>query len=246
MGGGIAGCEAAWALARAGVRCLVVTTSLDTVYALYGDRARLAPPAGSLMEAAMQALGGSESEGAAGDGEQGSGAPGEAVTVGAWALHRQVKALLEAEPSLHLLQSSVSGLIVREGRTVGVTTWEGVDRMADSVALCVGSFLGARLRIGDSLEEAGRLSEMAYPELHQDLAARGMEFTPAVREVPPVHGSLPYSVEYQTFASSEWEPHSFALRRLAGLKAAGVCVDATLTYEAAARHGMDLARWLKA
>ena len=49
VGGGVTGCEAAWALARSGVRTLLVTTSLDTVYNLYGDVAELTPPDGSLM-----------------------------------------------------------------------------------------------------------------------------------------------------------------------------------------------------
>lgn len=246
VGAGITGCEAAWALARKGLRCLLVTTSLDTVYALFGDRAELTPPEGSLMAAAVSACVRDSGRADAPErGAPGSGGDLGATEVRAWALHRKAKALLEAEASLHLLQSSVSGVIAERGRVVGVSTWEGVDRLASRVALCVGSFMGARLLIGGSREEAGRLSEMAYPELQQDMLARGFEFAEAAREVPPVQGSLPYTVEFDTFAGGEWEPQTFALRRLEGLTAAGVCVDATLTYEGAARHGMELADLLR-
>jgi len=223
VGGGITGCEAAWALARAGVRTLLVTTSLDTVYTLFSDRAELSPPAGSLMATAVAALGAEH---------------------GSWALHRQVKGALEAEPGLHLLQSSVSGLIVQAGRVAGVTTWEGVDRRAGRVALCVGSFLGARLRIGQSEEAAGRLSEMSYDDLFHDLQAHGFEFRAQRMEAPQVHGSLPYTVQFSTFAPTEWRPDTFELPRLGGLHAAGLCVDPELRYEQAARQGMLLARRL--
>lgn len=37
VGGGIAGSEAAWLAARGGADVLLVTTSLDTVYATVGD-----------------------------------------------------------------------------------------------------------------------------------------------------------------------------------------------------------------
>src|SRR5690606_33375163 len=44
VGGGIAGSEAAMFAARGGADVLLVTTSLDTVYATIGDAVRLDPP----------------------------------------------------------------------------------------------------------------------------------------------------------------------------------------------------------
>ncbi len=256
VGAGITGSEAAWALARSGVRTLLVTTSLDTVYTLFEDRPSLRPPQDSLMARAVSAAlrpgadaGAAlraEVAGPAMDPRPSAGAPppDEAVEVGAWALHREVKVALESESNLHLLQSSVSGIIVDGGRVMGVSTWEGVDRLAPAVALCVGSFLDARLRIGSSVEAAGRLSEMAYPDLYHDLAGRGFSFEAHVRDVEAVRGALPYEVEFRTFASSERRQGSFALPRVDGLYAAGTCVDAALGYEEAARHGMELAHGL--
>ena len=153
VGAGISGSEAAAASVRAGLDVLLVTTSLDTVYNLLGDGVTLEPPPNTLMAEVHREV--AEADG----------------YVGNWAFHRGAKGTLETLSGLHLLQSSVSSLLV-EGETVtGVSTWEGVDRLAKRVALCVGSFLEARLRVGSLVEEAGRLSEMAYDDLYESLVA---------------------------------------------------------------------------
>lgn len=223
VGAGVSGSEAALACARGGLTVLLVTTSLDTVYNLVGEGATLAPPAGTLM---------AELTG-----------PGEVET---FSLHRRAKAALESHPNLHLLQSSVSGLLAEDGRTVGVSTWEGVDRLAGRVALCAGSFLQARLTIGTLTETSGRLSEMAYDDLYHDLVARGFAFESLSLDAPPSRGALPYTVHCRRFSATEWDAETFALRRLEGLYAAGVCAAGFLPYEEAARQGQELARCLLA
>lgn len=225
VGAGLTGSEAALACARGGLNVLLVTTSLDTVYNLAGESATLDPPAGTLL---AELCGDNPAE------------------IAAFALHRRAKTALEHHPNLHLLQSSVSSLLVREGRIAGVSTWEGVDRMAPRVALCAGSFLRARLSIGDLTETSGRLSEMAYDDLYDDLVARGFTFQGLELRAPVVRGALPYTVSCQQLAASEWDAATFALPRLAGLYAAGVCAAGYLSYEAAAAQGPDLAQALLA
>ena len=68
----------------------------------------------------------------------------------------------------------MDALIVEGGAVDGVETWEGVPRRAGRVALCVGPFLRARLTVGAATERAGRPGEMAYDELVDDLAERGI------------------------------------------------------------------------
>lgn len=221
VGGGLAGSEAAWAAARAGLRTLLVSTSLDTIYNLAEGGAALTPEPGSLMAAAV--------------------AEAEDGYLSARELHRAVKERLESEQRLHLLQSSVSGLLVEDGKVRGVSTWEGIDRLAPRVALCVGSFLEGRLTIGSSTEEAGRLSEMAYDDLYLDLLAHGFGFEGMRLEAPPTEGSLPYVVECKRFERSEWNEASMTLPRLGGLYAAGLCASGYLEYEEAAAEGTRLA-----
>lgn len=227
VGGGIAGSEAAWLAARGGADVLLVTTSLDTVYATVGDAVRLDPPEGSLMAEVVPAA-------MAGDG-----------SVGNWPLHRAVKYALEAEPRLHLLQSTVSGLLLDEvGHARGVITWEGVDRLAPKVALCAGSFLHGRLTVGALTETAGRLAEMAYDDLYLDLAGRGCRFRPVELSADPAGGALPYVVRCFALEEEERDPTSMAVTRFRGVYAAGVCASGYLPFEAAAAEGMQLGRSL--
>ncbi len=223
VGAGVSGCEAALSCARGGLNVLLVTTSLDTVYNLVGEGAPLTPPPGTLLAE----LCGAETS----------------VAVAPFELHRRAKTSVEHHPNLHLLQSSVSSLLAEKGQVRGVSTWEGVDRFAPRVALCAGSFLRARLRVGALTETSGRLSEMSYDDLYDDLFSRGFGFDEAQLEAPSSRGAPPYTVSCQHFSRAEWRA-DFALARLYGLYAAGVCAAGYLSYEDAAAQGKALARIL--
>lgn len=232
IGGGVAGCELAWGLASAGRPTRLLTTSLDTLYTLPAERWAATPPHGSLWAALA-------TEAKDEDGLQ-----------RAYVLRRAVKRELERLPDLQLLQSNVVGLLWDEagGTVTGVRTWEGPERLAPLTVLAVGSFLRARLRLGASEEQAGRLSEMAYDELRDDLAAAGVAFE---RRRLSLEGSAitpGYDVAFDAFGAGELVPWgleegiggSGRLRRWAGLGAVGVCA-ADLDLEATARAGRDLA-----
>lgn len=235
VGAGLAGSELALTCARAGLDVLLVTTSLDTVCNLFGDGASLRPPPGTVLAELVAGLL---------EAQEAQLQPDGSVYVGAWALHRRAKWALETHPKLHLLQSSVSALKLEAGQVVGVATWEGVDRLARCVALCAGSFLGARLRVGELTEAAGRLSEMAYDELFSDLRARGVAFERTERAAPASSGALPYTVSFHHLSAAAWDPETFAVPALPGLYAAGVCAVGELGYEAAAEQGRALAERL--
>lgn len=222
VGAGLCGTETALGCAAAGLDTLLVTTSLDTLYTLFGSAVLEAEPNTLLRNLSADLA-------------------DERGLVDPWALHRGGKYALEHTPGIHLLQSSVSSLLVEKGTVAGVTTWEGVPRRGRRTALCVGSFLQARLAVGSLVDTAGRLSEMAYDDLFEDLQARGFTFVAAQREV---EGALPYSVKFQTFAPSERT--GFRLSRLEHLYAAGLCTDASLNYEQSAGQGRHLAAALVA
>ena len=224
VGAGLCGTEAALACARANLDTLLVTTSLDTLYNLYGEGAVLDPKPGTLLHHLTAEV------------------ADERGWVDTWALHRAAKYVLEHTPGLHLLQSSASSLVVEENEVTGITTWEGVPRLAQRTALCVGSFLEARLHIGTLTEAAGRLSEMAYDDLYQDLQGHGFKLEPLQVKATFEDESLPYAVDCKVFAESERD--GFRLPRLTGLYAAGFCASGNLTYEEHALQGQQLAEVL--
>lgn len=235
VGGGVAGCELAWGLASAGRPTRLLTTSLDTLYTLPGERWAAEPPAGSLW-AALAA------EAADDDGLQ-----------RAYVLRRAVKRELEHLPALQLVQSNATDLLWdgAGGAVLGVRTWEGPERRAPLTVLAVGSFLRARLRLGGAEEQAGRLSEMAYDELQGALAAAGVAFERRRLSLEGSAAAPGYEVAFDAFGEGElvpWAPGvllagSGRSRRWTGLGAVGACV-AELGVEGAARAGSDLAAHL--
>ncbi len=229
VGAGIAGSEAAYACAREGLDTLLVTTSLDTVYNTVGDTVTLAPPEGTLMRSLWT------------EHADGAGRMRNAE------LHRAAKYALERQDGLHLLQSNVTALRLDErGRVDGVDTWEGVARLGRPVALCVGSFLRARLTVGSLTEVAGRLSEMAYDELYLDLEQRGVTFRDVALSADPAGGALPYEVRCRVLEASGVAGDGYRLPELPGLYAAGLCARGYLPFEQAAVDGVRLARALVA
>lgn len=216
VGAGLAGSEAAYALAKRGVRVGLCTQSLDTVFLPFTP-IRPPFPQGSLLAE----VGFEEAKG--------------------WEIHSRAKYKLEAEPHLHLFQSSATRLLLEDQQVVGVETWEGPRHRAGRVVLAVGSFIDPKLTIGTVVEEAGRLSEAAYPDLYQDLLAHGFRFVERKAEVPAQGGTPGYSVIFKVFAPGEWEAETFRLARLGGLYGLGLCVLGEGTYAEMAEEGLRLA-----
>lgn len=217
IGAGVSGSEAAYALARKGIRVSLLTQSLDTVYLPFTPLSEPGPAESLMSQVGVAGMGG-------------------------WELHAKAKYVLEAEANIHLFQSSATRLIVEGGRVIGVETWEGPKRFAPKVVLALGSFLGSKLYIGDAVEEAGRLSEAAYPDLYQDLLGRGFGFIEQEAEVPAQAGSPGYRVRYRVFASGEWERETFRLRRVEGLYGLGLCVLGQGSYLQMSLEGMRFAQ----
>jgi len=121
--------------------------------------------------------------------------------------------------------------------------------MAGMNLFVVGTFLGARLSVGQLEEAAGRLGEAAYDDLFEDLKRRGFAFLPAEQRAAPYKGAPGYRVRFYRFADGEWEPGSFRLPRLGGLYAVGACVSGGTSYrdesESGARLGEALLRELE-
>jgi tRNA uridine 5-carboxymethylaminomethyl modification enzyme len=186
IGGGHAGIEAGLALARLGHSVLLVTQQLDCIGRLSCNPAVGGLSKGNLVRE-IDALGGemglfidrtmiqfrmlNRSRGPA---VQAPRAQADKAAYAALA-----KRTVERQPGLHLLQDTVVDLLVHEGegRPVirGVLTERGHAVGARAVVLTTGTFLEARVFIGDYSTSSGRLGEPAAVGLGSALRRRGFD-----------------------------------------------------------------------
>ncbi|WP_425146183.1 FAD-dependent oxidoreductase [Deinococcus sp.] len=237
VGAGLGGCELAWRLARAGGDVLLVSQALDHLGNLYAPGVTGAEfAAGSLFALVAEQI---------------------APQQGGWAFHRALKERIERQSGIHLLQSCVTAISEEaEAGVVTLSTWEGPALRARRAVLAVGAFLKARLLIGETLEEAGRLSEVAYDFLADDLAAQGVWLVPAERrtvqgktvqnETGPEAAEGGYEVRFLTIPPGERE--GFRLRRFEAVYALGQVApgSAPPSYLSVLQDAAALARGLQA
>lgn len=207
VGAGLAGSELAWRLARAGADVLLATQALDHLGNLYQPTVEGAGfPPGSLFAQVAGRI---------------------APDTDGWTFHRQLKAEVERTAGIHLLQSTVTALD-EEDAVVTLSTWEGPMLRARVAVLAVGAFLKGRLLIGNTLEEAGRLSEVAYDFLADDLARSGVWLIGGEGTAAGVEGAPPYDVRFLTPAPGELG--GFRLTRFERVYAVGRCTPGEHTY----------------
>lgn len=226
VGAGLAGAELAALTALGGQHTLLLTTSMDTIFNVARTPVELSMHDSWLAAPYLR--------------EHGD------VVESNYQLHQSVKYRLEDLNDLLVKQSTVTELLVEGDAVVGVCTWEGHEYRAPTVVLAVGSFLHARLTVGELTETAGRLSETAYDDLYDHLVELGFLFEPFTLEEPGDDITPAYTVNAKRFAASERLFGSFALPRFAGLYAVGNCVNGPLTYEQAVTDGATLAAQLTA
>jgi tRNA uridine 5-carboxymethylaminomethyl modification enzyme len=183
VGGGHAGCEAALAAARTGARTLLVTQNLAQLGAMSCNPAIGGIGKGHLVRE-IDALGGAMARAADRAGIQFrtlNASKGPAVRAtraqADRSLYRSaIRAALDAQPGLSLLEQEVADLAVDGDRIQGVLTLDGVRITARAVVLTVGTFLGGRIHVGLEHRAGGRAGDPPSSAL----AARLRECMPRV------------------------------------------------------------------
>lgn len=180
-GAGHAGCEAALASARMGVRTLLLSGSLDTVAQMSCNPAIGGLAKGHIVRE-IDALGGEMAVNADATGIQFrvlNASKGPAVRApraqcDKKAYQFRMKRVLESAPNLELFQAEVTGLIASNGEIRGVSTNLGADFYANSVVLTTGTFLRGLLFVGSSKTEGGRMGDFSSKKLSGSLEALGI------------------------------------------------------------------------
>jgi tRNA uridine 5-carboxymethylaminomethyl modification enzyme len=95
------------------------------------------------------------------------------------------RSMLEAHSNIDFWQEMVKGLIIKDGRCVGIATGIGLEIRAKSVILTNGTFLNGLIHIGEKQFGGGRAGERAATGLTEQLVGLGFEAGRMKTGTPP-------------------------------------------------------------
>jgi tRNA uridine 5-carboxymethylaminomethyl modification enzyme len=202
VGAGHAGCEAAAAAANLGSKVLLVTMNMQTIAQMSCNPAMGGIAKGQIVRE-IDAMGGY------------SGIVTDLSTIqfrmlnlskgpAMWSPRAQNdrmlfaakwREMLEQTPNVDFYQDTVNGLLVKDGRAVGVQTGLGHQITAKGVVLTNGTFLNGIIHIGEKQFGGGRVAEKAATGITEQLVSLGFETDRLKTGTPPrIDGrSLDYS-----------------------------------------------------
>jgi len=202
VGAGHAGCEAAAAAANLGSKTLLITMNMQTIAQMSCNPAMGGIAKGQILREidAMGGYSGIVTDLSMIQFRMLNRSKGPAM----WSPRAQNdrmlfaqkwRELLEQTPDLDFYQDMVRGLVVRDGRCMGVVTGMGHEVLADAVVLTNGTFLNGVVHIGEKNFGGGRMAERAASGITEQLVGLGFESDRLKTGTPPrIDGrSLDYS-----------------------------------------------------
>jgi tRNA uridine 5-carboxymethylaminomethyl modification enzyme len=206
VGAGHAGCEAARACARLGLKTAMITMNLDLIAQMSCNPAIGGIAKGHLVRE-IDALGGVMGELTDAVGIQFrllNTSRGPAV----WSPRAQcdkkqyrlkMRELLEKEPNLRILQAEVAQLLISNGRVHGVLLRDGRQIDSDAVVVTTGTFLNGLAHVGEQTYSCGRSGEASSNLLGDQLRNLGLEWKRLKTGTPP-------RLDSRTIEWSRFEP----------------------------------------
>lgn len=192
IGGGHAGCEAALAGARMGLRTLLLTMTLDTI-----GKMSCNPAIGGIAKGHMvreiDALGGEMGKVIDITGIQyrmlnstrGPAVWAPRAQADKWAYQMEIKHRLEKTPNLEVKQGTIEDILISQDRVVGVLTKEGISYDCEAVILSSGTFLRGLLHIGETNYSGGREGDRPSEGLSACLEKYGLKLGRLKTGTPP-------------------------------------------------------------
>jgi len=182
VGAGHAGIEAALASARMGAQTLLLTLNLDTVGQLSCNPA-MGGLAKTHLAREIDALGGeiakltdmSAIQFRMLNTRKGPSVRAQRAQCDKKAYQFLAKWVCEREPNLDIKQAKALGVIVEQGRAVGVRTSLAMDFYGKAVIVTAGTFLRGLMHIGLNQIQGGRLGDDASNELSASLIEAGLK-----------------------------------------------------------------------
>ncbi len=180
IGAGHAGCEAALACARTGLKTLLLTLNLDALAMMPCNPAIGGTAKGHLVRE-LDALGG-EMGRAIDDTflqsrmlNTGKGPAVHSLRAQAdkRAYQARMRRAVDAEPNLILRQGEAAQILVKDGAVCGITTTTGARIECGAVVVCCGVYLKSRIIIGDCSWEGGPQGMICATSLTRSLMDLG-------------------------------------------------------------------------
>jgi len=191
-GAGHAGCEAALAASRMGAKTLLLSGNIDTIAQMSCNPA-IGGQAKGQMVREIDALGGemaintdvtaiqfkllNESKGPA--------VQSPRAQCDKKAYQFRMKHTLELQPNLQLFQATVTGLVYKDGKVIGVKTNLDIEFAALTVVVTTGTFLRGLMHIGQNKNEGGRLGDFSAKTLSSSFLEAGIELKRLKTGTPP-------------------------------------------------------------
>jgi tRNA uridine 5-carboxymethylaminomethyl modification enzyme len=206
VGAGHAGCEAARACARLGLKTAMITMNLDLIAQMSCNPAIGGIAKGHLVRE-IDALGGVMGEVTDAVGIQFrllNTSRGPAV----WSPRAQcdkkqyrvkMRELLEKELNLRILQAEVAQLLISSNRVHGVLLRDGRQIDSGAVVVTTGTFLNGLAHVGEQTYSCGRSGEASSNLLGDQLRALGLEWKRLKTGTPP-------RLDGRTIEWSQFEP----------------------------------------
>lgn len=220
VGGGHAGTEAACAAARMGASTLLLTHNIETIGQMSCNPAIGGIGKGHLVKE-IDAMGGIMARAvdkAAIQLRILNASKGPAVRAtraqADRALYKQaVRAMVEQQDNLKIFQQAVDDLIVDSNQSVeGVVTQGGIEFMAKTVILTVGTFLGGKIHVGLKTHAGGRAGDPPSIALAQRLRALPFRVGRLKTGTPPriASSSIDYSLMTEQHSDAPLPVFSFS------------------------------------
>ncbi len=230
VGAGHAGCEAAAAAANMGSKVLLVTMNMQTIGQMSCNPAMGGVAKGQIVRE-IDALGGysgivsdksmiqfrmlNRSKGPA------MWSPRTQNDRGRFA--EEWRLALERTPNVDFWQEMVSGLVIKDGRAVGVKTGLGLEIKGKSVVLTNGTFLNGKIHIGEKNFGGGRTAEKAATGITEQLIQIGFESGRMKTGTPPRVDGRSLNYELMSEQPGDENPGKFSFSDTSPLKKQQSC-----------------------
>jgi len=217
VGAGHAGCEAALAAARLGLKTLIITINLDKI-ALMPCNPAIGGLGKSQLVKEIDALGGEMAKAADKtliqikvlNRSKGPAVQALRAQIDKKEYEMQMKKTLENTENLTLRQGTASKVIVGKGGTIEIFIESGMKFTARAAIITSGTFLRGRIIIGKRDYKAGRMGEYAAMNLTSSLKEIGFKMDRYQTATPPRVDRRTIDFSKTTIQPGESNPISFS------------------------------------